>query len=101
MVPRVTIALLSNYHGRIDQVDTSMVISKEEHGKCVVVSLDLCTTHGNVEEAHQQENIPQNTWLWLAHSRQKMSANMAKYCTDYMFDCVTSVKYVRTNEYTS
>ncbi|DBA74140.1 TPA: hypothetical protein ACH3X1_010942 [Trebouxia sp. C0004] len=42
----------------MDQVDTSMVISKEEHGKCVVVSLDLCTTHGYVEEAHQQE-IPQ------------------------------------------
>jgi len=39
----------------MDQADTSMVISKEVHGKCVAVSLELCTTHGNVEEAHQQE----------------------------------------------
>ena len=76
MVPRVTIALLSNYHGRMDQVDTSMVISKEEHGKCVVVSLDLCTTHNNVEEAHQQENIPQQH---LAMAAPQSLQNERKY----------------------
>ncbi len=30
-----------------------------------------------------------------------MTASMAKYCTDYMFDCVTRVKYVIINEYNS
>jgi len=55
VVLQVTIALPSDYQGRMDQADTSMVISKEVHGKCVAVSLELCTTHGNVEEAHQQE----------------------------------------------
>ncbi len=60
----------------MDQVDTSMVISKEEHGKCVVVSLDLCTTHNNVEEAHQQENIPQQH---LAMAGSQCPKNERKY----------------------
>jgi len=33
VVPQVTIALPSDYHGKMHKVDTSMVISKEELGK--------------------------------------------------------------------
>ncbi|DBB05458.1 TPA: hypothetical protein ACH3X1_012419 [Trebouxia sp. C0004] len=59
----------SDYHGRMDQADTSMVISKEVHGKCVVVSSDLCTTHGNVEETSARDSATTLGFVWLATTK--------------------------------